>query len=128
MLLKQSCAVTATGKAAFSIHGCTIHSMLKLPIGARRNKDLCGESIARLQNNLKEISYITIDEYSMLSQKMFGWVDKRCRQATGLTDELFGGKLVDDPAQLPPVADKPLLSLKPFKCFTTTRPFSLSHV
>ena len=32
-LLKQSCAVTATtGKAAFSIHGCTIHSLLKLPV------------------------------------------------------------------------------------------------
>ena len=47
---------------------------------------------------------------------MFAWVDKRCRQATGLTDQLFGGKsiiLVGDPAQLPPVADKPLYHCKP---------------
>ena len=47
---------------------------------------------------------------------MFAWVDKRCRQATGLTDQLFGGKsiiLVGDPAQLPPVADKPLYHSKP---------------
>lgn len=47
---------------------------------------------------------------------MFGWVDKRCRQATGLTDELFGGKsilLAGDTAQLPPVADKPLYHSKP---------------
>ena len=117
VLLKQSCAVTATtGKAAFSIHGCTIHLMLKLPVGARGNKDLSGESLVRLQNTLKEIGYIIIDEYSMLGQKMFAWVDKRCRQATGLTDELFGGKsiiLVGDPGQLPPVADKPLYHSNP---------------
>jgi len=116
-LLKQSCAVTATtGKAAFNIHGCTIHSLLKLPVGAKGNKDLTGQSLFRLQNTLKEISYIIIDEYSMLGQKMFAWVDKRCWQATGLTDELFGGKsilLVGDPAQLPPVADKPLYHSKP---------------
>lgn len=109
-LLQHSCAVTATtGKAAFSIHGCTIHSLLKLPVGTKGNKDFTGQSLVRLQNTLKNISYIIIDEYSMLGQKIFAWVDKRCRQATGLTDQLFGGKsiiLVGDPAQLPPVADK----------------------
>ena len=116
-LLQNSCAVTATtGKAAYGIHGCTIHSLLKLPIGPKGNKDLTGQSLVRLQNNLKNISYIIIDEYSMLGQKMFAWVDKRCRQATGLNDEAFGGKsivLVGDPAQLPPVADKPLYHSKP---------------
>lgn len=47
---------------------------------------------------------------------MFVWVDKQHHQATGLTNELFGGKLiilVGDPAQLPPVADKPLYHLSP---------------
>ena len=47
---------------------------------------------------------------------MFAWVDKWCCQATGLTDELFGGKsiiLVGDPAQLQPVADKPLYHSNP---------------
>ena len=98
------------------LHGCTKHSLLKLPVGAKGNKDLTGENLVRLQNTLKEISYIIIDEYSMLGQKMFAWVDKRCRQATGLSDELFGGKsiiLVGDPAQLPPVADKPLYHSNP---------------
>ena len=116
-LLQQSCAVTATTcKAAFNIHGCTIHSLLKLPVGAKGNKDLTGQNIIRLQNSLKEICYIRIDEYSMLGQKMFAWVDKLCRQATGLTDQLFGGMstiLVGDPAQSPPVADKPLYHSKP---------------
>ena len=52
----------------------------------------------------------------MLGQKMLAWIDKRCRQATGLTDELFGGKSIilvgADPGQLPPVADKPLYHSK----------------
>ena len=116
-LLGTSCAVTATtGKAAFNINGCTIHSLLKLPIGSRGNKALTGESLVRLQNNLKGISYIIIDEYSMLGQAMLGWIDRRCRQATGKTDEVFGGLsiiLVGDPGQLPPVADKTLYHSKP---------------
>ena len=38
-LLKQSCAVTTTtGKAAFSVNGCVIHSLLKLPVGAKATK------------------------------------------------------------------------------------------
>ena len=57
-----------------------------------------------------------IDEYSMLGQTLLGWIDKRCRQATGQQDEVFGNIsiiLIGDPAQLPPVADKPLYHAKP---------------
>ena len=42
--------------------------------------------------------------------------DRRCRQATGLKDSLFGGKsiiLICDPGQLPPVADQPLYHERP---------------
>ena len=46
-LLGASCAVTATtGKAA--INGCTIHSLLKLPVGSRGNKELTGQGLVRL--------------------------------------------------------------------------------
>ena len=116
-LLQNRCAVTATtGKAAYNIKGVTIHSLLKLPIGSRSAKDLAGQSLCRLQENLKDIDYIIIDEYSMLGQHMFGWVDRRCKQATGFYDKVFGGKsliLTGDPGQLPPVADKPLYHSKP---------------
>lgn len=116
-LLQHSCAVTATtGKASYSIHGCPIHSLLKLPVGPKGNKDLSGQSLVRLQDALRNIDYIITDEYSMLGQKTLAWVDKRCRQATGLTDKLFGGKsimFVGDPGQLPLVADKPLYHSKP---------------
>ena len=104
-LLRAKCAVTATtGKAAFNINGVTVHSLLKLPVGSRGNKDLAGQSLIRLQESLSGI-------YSMLGQTMFGWVDRRFKQASGCNNKLLGNKsviLCGDPAQLPPVADKPL--------------------
>ena len=45
-----------------------------------------------------------------------GFNDKRCRQSSGAKENLFGGKsiiLIGDPAQLPPVSDKPLFHAKP---------------
>ena len=110
--LKDKCVVTATtGKASYNVNGITVHSLLKLPIASHFNKDLSGQALANLQEKLKVVKYILIDEYSMLGQTTFGWIDRRCRQATGKNDQLFGGKsviLIGDPAQLPPVADKPL--------------------
>ena len=81
-------------------------SLLKLPVGSRGNKDLAGQSWIRLQESLSGIDYIIIVEYSM-----FGWVDRRCKQAPGCHDKLLGNKSVifcGDPAQLPPVTDKPI--------------------
>jgi len=52
----------------------------------------------------------------MLGQRTLGWIDKRCRQSSGAKENLFGGKsiiLIGDPAQLPPVSDKPLFHAKP---------------
>ena len=115
-LLQSKCVVTATtGKAFFNISGVTIHSLLKLPCGKRQNNDVTGQTLIRLQESLNDIDYIVIDDYSMLGQLMLGWVDKRCRQATGFTDKILSGLsviLCGDPAQLPPVADKPLYHKK----------------
>ena len=60
--------------------------------------------------------YLIIDEISVIGQTMFRWINRRCKQATGLTSCLFGNLpeiLVGDIAQLPPIADKPLYYLKP---------------
>jgi hypothetical protein len=121
-LLQSKCAVTATtGKASFNIRGVTIHSLLKLPIGTRGNKDVTGQSLCRLQESLNGIDYIIVDKYSMLGQTTFGWIDKRCKQATGHHDHILGGKsffLTGDPGQLPPVADKlTTLSSQTIKCY-----------
>ena len=115
--LQHKCVITATtGKAAYSIRGVTIHSLLKLPITPQSQRDLSGEALIELQHRLSNVDYILIDEYSMLGQKTRGWIDRRCRQSSGVKEHLFGGKsiiLIGDPAQLPPVADKPLYHAKP---------------
>jgi hypothetical protein len=115
--LKNKCVITATtGKAAFNISGVTIHSFLKLPIGSPRQKDLSGQSLVNLQEQLLGIDYVLIDEYSMLGQTTMGWIDRQCRQATGVKDKLFGGKsilLLGDAGQLPPVCDKPIYHSNP---------------
>ena len=74
-----------------SIKGVTVHSLLVLPIGSRGNKDLTGQSLCTLQENVN-IRYIIIDEYSMLGQVLFGWMDKCCKHAAGYNDKVFGGK------------------------------------
>ncbi|XP_068723547.1 ATP-dependent DNA helicase pif1-like [Montipora capricornis] len=115
--LKDKCKVTATtGKAAYAINGITIHSFLRLPVTHMLQKDLSGQALITIQERLTKVEYIIIDEYSMLGQASLGWIDRRCRQATGLHEVLFGGKSViffGDPAQLPPVGDKPLYHSKP---------------
>lgn len=106
-LPQRSCVVSATtGKAAFNINGITIHSLLNLLLGPRGKKDLTAQSLARLQARLLGIKYVLIDEYSMLGQTLLGWIDKRCWQATGIQEQIFGTIsfiFFGDPAQLPPV-------------------------
>lgn len=70
----------------------------------------------QLQTNLENVQYLIIDEYSFVGQSLLGWIDSRCKQATGRTDLTFGGIsviLVGDIAQLPPVGDKPLFHSMP---------------
>ena len=64
-LLQYSYAVTAT----YDINGCSIHSLLRLPVGSRANKSY------QITTEPQRYYYIIIDEYSMLGQTMFGWID-----------------------------------------------------
>lgn len=116
-LLKTQCRVLAyTGKASFNVNGITFHSLLKLPIGTKRHSDLKGIALEQLQANLENVKYLIIDEYFLVGQSLLGWIDSRCRQATGQTNKPFGGLsviLVGDIAQLPPVGDKPLFHSNP---------------
>jgi len=52
----------------------------------------------------------------MLPQSTLGRIDRRCKLATGMHNQVLGGKsliLIGDPGQLPPVVDKPLYYNKP---------------
>lgn len=110
--LGRRCAVSAFfGIAAFNISGKTLHSLLKLPIRGKHQCELKGTALLRVQEAFSDVPYLIIDEYSVIGQALFGWIDRRCRQVTGYLDIPFGGLnviLVGDPAQLPPVGDNVL--------------------
>ena len=94
-LLQRKCMVTATtGKAAFNIRGVTIHSLLKLPVGQKGNRDLTCQSLHRLQESLNGVDYIIIDEYSMLGQVGFGWIDRRCNKPLGCSAKFLEESLL----------------------------------
>ena len=111
-LLSEQCLLTAYfGIAAYNINGKTLHSLLQLPIRNKSKHELKGNALLKLQKELENVKCIIIDEFSVIGQNMLGWIDSRCRQATGKKDILFGGIsviLVGDIAQLPTVMDKVL--------------------
>ncbi|EPZ36339.1 hypothetical protein O9G_005712 [Rozella allomycis CSF55] len=115
----KRCAFTA--KAAYLIHGSTLHSTFKL----RPNKPftkLKDNALKQLKETFKYVTTIIIDEYSMRSQELIGCIDARLRQAKNAQDVLFGEVsilLVGDPAQLLPVGGSPLYSDNPKKPIST---------
>ena len=117
------CKVAAyTGRAAFNVQGDTLHSLLSLSCG-RKMKQLEGDRLIELQKRFKVCKLLIIDEISTVGCKIFGWVDKRLRQAMSQPDLPFGGLsiiLVGDFLQLPPVIDRPL--------WKTDLPISSEHI
>src|SRR5688572_6011478 len=111
---KSPIAVLApTGVAAFNIDGITIHSGLSIPIvNDTKRFDINGKRLMQLQNKLKDISYIIIDEKSMVGRRMLALIDMRLRQAFPENkNEPFGGRSIiifGDFGQLPPVLDLPM--------------------
>ena len=62
-----------------------------------------------MQNDFRKIECLVIDEFSVIGQKMFAWINRRCKEATGHNTLPFGGIsiiLVGDIAQLPPITDQ----------------------
>ena len=116
-LLQDKCNVCAYfGIAAFNVKCQTIHSLLQLPIRGKKSRDLKGQPLRKLQSDIADIKYIITDEYSVIGQKLFGWIDRHCKQATGCVNIPFGGIsiiLVGDIAQLPPVTDKVVYHNRP---------------
>lgn len=56
-----------TGVAAFNINRRTIHSKLSIPIiNDAKRLDIQGERLKQLQNRLKEMRYVIIDEKSIV--------------------------------------------------------------
>ena len=100
--------LATTGKAATVIGGSTVHSPkygLGVPVSEKQLKKLSGKTLQRLQERLKGVKLIVIDEYSMLRARELFFIDQILRQV-GDPEQLYGGfavLLVGDPAQIPPV-------------------------
>lgn len=111
-LLQEFCVVSSYfGIASHNIEGVTLHSLLQLPIRGLHQRELTGIALAKLQHRLSGKRYLIIDEFSVIGQKMLGWIDRRLRQATGALNSTYGGFsviMMGDIAQLPPVSDKAL--------------------
>ena len=104
----HSLRVTApTGIAAANISGSTIYSLLSL-----LNENLTGSRLNFLQNSLRDVEVIIIDEYSFLSIPVFDSLDRQLRKIFPIhADSPFGGVniiLCGDPAQLAPVHGQPV--------------------
>ncbi|RYC77871.1 hypothetical protein BFJ63_vAg19255, partial [Fusarium oxysporum f. sp. narcissi] len=110
--------VAPTGVASNQIMGITLHSLLRLPVD-RAFTELSPADANAVQNKLRDVRYLVIDEKSMLGLRQLSWIDKRLRQVfPGRATEFFGGMsiiLVGDFFQLPPVANKPLYFDGPLK-------------
>ena len=78
-----------TGKASFNVNGVTLHAFLKLSIGSKRLTELKRIALQKLQSNLENVEYLIIDENSLVGQSLLGWIDSRCRQATGLANQFW---------------------------------------
>ena len=74
---KSSIIVLAlTGVAAFNIDGITVHLGLSIPIiNDSKRMDIKGEQLKQLQNRLKDVKYVVIDEKSMVSRQMLALID-----------------------------------------------------
>ena len=115
-LLHTKCRVCVFfGIAAFNIKGKTLHSLLQLPIKGKKNGPLKSSALANFSMILRMLIISSLMNFQLLV-KMFGWINRRCKQATGISTVPFSGMsiiLVGDIAQLPPITDQVLYHTKP---------------
>lgn len=104
-----------SGKAAFLINGATLHSAFALPInqfGVNLPQLSC-DLANNIREKLSKMQMLVIDEISMVSCTVLGYIDTRLRQIKGV-NQSFGGVsvlAVGDLNQLPPVRDKPVYQI-----------------
>lgn len=96
-----------TGVSALNVNGSTYHSKLQINQSAEY-EPLSGPRAHNFCAALQDVKFVIIDEYSMVGCSMMNRIDQRLRQATGNSDEDFGGLhlfLFGDIKQLAPVFD-----------------------
>lgn len=99
-----------TGVSAINIGGTTIHSGLHIPPHKSEYKELRTDVARDFCNEMKEVKFVIIDEFSMIGTSVFAMIDKRLREGLGI-NEPFGNLFIymfGDYKQLPAVRDDSL--------------------
>ena len=109
----KRCAPTA--KAYIIIRGETIHSLLKISVD-NETYALKSDKLKKLQEEFEHVKFLIIDEFSMISQKLFGKINRRIQEIKANSFHMGGLSviLVGDPGQLLPVCERLLYSDKAY--------------
>lgn len=96
-----------TGKAAYNIHGLTIHNAFQIQPNKWLDQSLSCDVLNSLRMKYRNLSVILIDEISMVGNRMFSLIESRLRRIKG-NNQTFGGVsliAIGDFFQLKPVFD-----------------------
>ena len=124
-------AATGTAAQLLPSPNVTLHKMLHLPINADKDQaiqDLSLDTKKRLQDELKHLRVIFIDEKSFVGCRMLYEIDARLKQIFDRQELPFGGVsvvLVGDFKQLSPVKDYPLYTALEEKNLKTFQRFGI---
>ena len=98
-----------TGKAANNVLGRTIHNLLAMV--PNRYTALDGLKLRELQDQMRGVKILFIDEFSLLGCRTLSHISNRLKQIFARPDLPFGGihvMLCGDTKQIPPIKDTPL--------------------
>lgn len=100
-----------SGSAAWNVRGCTLHRLLGIKVD-KTSSPLSEAEAEHLQNNLKHMLVLMIDERSQINSKLMAVAERNCRVGAfngKNQQEYYGGVPVviifGDDCQLPPVAE-----------------------
>ena len=104
--VSHALVVAPTGRAAYNIHGCTIHHAFMIAANQKlEHRALSWDHLNTLRNRFHGIKWILLDEFSMVGNTMLKLIHLRLQEAKG--NKLpFGGVniiCVGDLYQLQPV-------------------------
>ena len=86
--------IAPNGTAAYNVAGRTLHSSLKLPVPLNQGsfqKLASGPSLTNMQQSLRGVKVVVVDEMSMVGRRMLRALDDRLRQAKAMPNVPFGG-------------------------------------
>jgi hypothetical protein len=85
-----------SGAAAYNVQGSTLHRLLGISV-SRPEEKVIGTALENLQERLKQLLCLIIDEWSMLSSKVLAAAERNVRHSVYKGQnggEIWGGLLV----------------------------------